>query len=733
MPKAALASGSTRPSLRRNQACLSCRKRKLKCDAARPHCTTCVKAWQALISVPPPIGYAHPTEPQCSYDPVEGLPIAPDIDPTERIRELEEQISQLKNQLHESRTYPSRSASPARRYAKAHRSGSSPANGESPGTSPLGNGVSLPRTAHDLRSTANGSSASPQSTYRGSSDSPDLPHVSKGDQFMDMLFSGWDPDLPDPATLNHYIEVFFKCDPCGSRVLHRPSFLASMDLHPKDPNFPHSAVLHAICASASRWASHDIATSPDGARRDRFADFHVGKTRAYIDKTMATGADIFPVMQACILLSWYFYQEGRWVEVWIFAGFQSRVAIPLRLNYPGTFSSQGGNAPGAFLPPPKDFLDLESRRRTWWMTIMFDRIVSVGGWLHSVDEKDIGTELPVRCSDFDSCSNIARNPQDLATTDLFTRHPAMYTDSYILFLKAVILFGRVTDHNTRSHLRTPNMAVKSQNPFLIPGFQDLDNLVSHEFLDSLPSSMKHLGVKDDGSLDTDLYMVHIVPHAATITLHNPFLDFHDSNNISITRCVNATRSILSAYYRLSETSLDISRLHPFVTVSGSWTCCKRLLLSTIWQICWYLAAVVQIQLCKYFIEINDTVRESTVWGEINVLRFAMLTYGTRSPVGTRQEKLLQGLMTEIVRMTSQPQPLEVGIPLYPFSHSGLFARNAALRSQDTGAPLPNATVYEDNSPITRSGITSISTPPMPHAGPRIGKGVGNGLSWGSSG
>ena len=39
------------------------------------------------------------------------------------------------------------------------------------------------------------------------------------------------------------------------------------------------------------------------------------------------------------------------------------------------------------------------------------------------------------------------------------------------------------------------------------------------------------------------------------------------------------------------------------------------------QICWYLAAVVQIQLCKYFIEINDTARESTVWGEINVLRY----------------------------------------------------------------------------------------------------------------
>jgi hypothetical protein len=41
------------------------------------------------------------------------------------------------------------------------------------------------------------------------------------------------------------------------------------------------------------------------------------------------------------------------------------------------------------------------------------------------------------------------------------------------------------------------------------------------------------------------------------------------------------------------------------------------------QICWYLAAVVQVQLCKYFIEIGDSEREATVWGEINVLRFAV--------------------------------------------------------------------------------------------------------------
>lgn len=67
------------------------------------------------------------------------------------------------------------------------------------------------------------------------------------------------------------------------------------------------------------------------------------------------------------------------------------------------------------------------------------------------------------------------------------------------------------------------------------------------------------------------------------------------------------------------------------------------------QICWYLAAVVQVQLCKYFIETGDTDREYGVWGVINVLRwgpiivfhrilifqrFAMTDYGKRSPIGS---------------------------------------------------------------------------------------------------
>ncbi|KAJ7070957.1 hypothetical protein C8F01DRAFT_1108482 [Mycena amicta] len=641
MPKTP-SSGATRPALRRNQACRSCRRKKLKCDALRPHCSTCVKQHQALISVPAPIGYAHPTEPQCFYDPVDGLTLAPDTDPVDKIRQLERQIAQLKNQLQEHRP-SSRSSSPNR-----------------PGSD--SGGISLPHVSLPMMNLV--SKDAPETRFGSENGSPDLANVpsqNSPDPLMDLLFLGWNPDLPDPATLNHYIDIFFKCDPCGSRVLHRPSFLASMHLPPRDRGFPHSAILHAICTSASRWSPHNVVTLPDGTRRDQFAEFHASKTRYYMDRTMASGEDIFPVLQACILLCWYFYQEGRWVEVWIFAGFLTRVAVPLRLNYPGTFTTHGNNSPGAYLAPPRDFLDLESRRRTWWMTIVFDRIVSVGGWIHAVDERDLGTELPLRNHDFESEIAVPSNPQDIATPDVFLRHPPQYTDPHILLIKAVMLFGRVTDYNVRGNLRAPTAPSKNQNPFFLDGFKELDQLVCTDFLESLPQIFKNnSGVTDapDGcALDTDLYMVHIIPHAATITLHNPYLDFTDPQCTSTSRCVNSARSILAAYYMLSATSLDITRLHPFVVI------------------CWYLAAVVQVQLCKYFIEIGDSERESTVWGEINVLRFAMLAYGQRSPIGTRQESLLQGVMREIVRTTAQKQPLEVGVPLYPFSRSTLWRKD----------------------------------------------------------
>ena len=46
-------------------------------------------------------------------------------------------------------------------------------------------------------------------------------------------------------------------------------------------------------------------------------------------------------------------------------------------------------------------------------------------------------------------------------------------------------------------------------------------------------------------------------------------------------------------------------------------------------------------------------------------------------------------MKEIVRLTTQRRPLEVGLPLYPFSHTTLFASPTVPLNDTPMAPLPN--------------------------------------------
>jgi hypothetical protein len=112
---------------------------------------------------------------------------------------------------------------------------------------------------------------------------------------------------------------------------------------------------------------------------------------------------------------------------------------------------------------------------------------------------------------------VPSNPQDIITEDVFIRHPPQYTDSFLLFIKAVMIFGKVTDFNVRGSLRAGAAPSRNQNPFFLNGFEELDKLVSSDFLNSLPHIYKsNYGVGDAPSgsaLDTDLYMVHIIPHA----------------------------------------------------------------------------------------------------------------------------------------------------------------------------------------------------------------------------
>lgn len=72
-------------------------------------------------------------------------------------------------------------------------------------------------------------------------------------------------------------------------------------------------------------------------------------------------------------------------------------------------------------------------------------------------------------------------------------------------------------------------------------------------------------------------------------------------------------------------------------------------------------------------------------------------------------------MTEIVRMTTQQQPLEVGIPLYPFSHAGVWSKRVPGSEEDAAhvpvAPLPLSPSFEETVDPSRGSPAHSTSPP----------------------
>ena len=51
------------------------------------------------------------------------------------------------------------------------------------------------------------------------------------------------------------VQVFFNMVPSISRLIHRSTFEERLRLPPTHPNFPHTSLLHAICAVSARYSA----------------------------------------------------------------------------------------------------------------------------------------------------------------------------------------------------------------------------------------------------------------------------------------------------------------------------------------------------------------------------------------------------------------------------------------------------------------------------------------------
>ncbi|KAG8763820.1 hypothetical protein FRC11_011891 [Ceratobasidium sp. 423] len=516
-------------------------------------------------------------------------------------------------------------------------------------TSPLG---SLP-TPNSAGSPTNNVSSAPnsQDTYYRTlfTDDPGpfvptlpmrLPPASAVDESAQQVIPhDWSPRLPAPDLLHHLVDIFFTCYPLAHYLLHRPTFMASLLLPPRSPAFPHSSLLHAICAYASIFSFrvHTPSLAPEGgvfprmnpeAIRDRdnsFAEKHVRWSRQARDDATSIGSNLIECTQSLVVMVGYYHLTARWVEVWASAGLAVRYCVPLGLNnragfhtartHPRTWlrnlnASKGGRS---ILPEPDNAIEREQRANLFWIAYSYERFqTAVGPW----DDEDINQLFPIRLEDYEAGNDIELNRQCLQTPNFLTTHIRETTDSFTLFIKASVILSKVKVLSLRVGNRYPNIPDVRDTP----AFRHLESTIAtfRQVFCLFPATSR--------GFDTLLYVAHLVPHTAIILMHEEHADPNSPNCLSTQKSLLAARAILDLIYLVCSTSYDMTRLPSVCTF------------------CWFMAARVLVRVLKHRHQSGKMSEAATMRSEVEVIKLAFQRMSEKVPIAMRHCKMLDDLL-----------------------------------------------------------------------------------------
>ena len=256
-------------------------------------------------------------------------------------------------------------------------------------------------------------------------------------------------------------------------------------------------------------------------------------------------------MSLTLLVFWGQLTLRRMLECWAYSGLVARMILPLGLNV----RSAELSLKSVMLPPPVDALEREERRAAVWMAFYHDTIASsASGWGTSMSLEELTVPLPVSTHDFDEGNEqMATNPQDIESADLWTKHPVI--DSFVMCIKASVLMNRVNRFVRKwknRHLREDD-DLEGLNR---AEFRELANAIAC-FQMSFPVTLRNpTRVNSKRKLDIDLIAAHMLPHAATICLYEPFADICDASDHCARRILSAAQSIVSIVQQLAGSVSD---------------------------------------------------------------------------------------------------------------------------------------------------------------------------------
>ncbi|KAI0691869.1 hypothetical protein BC835DRAFT_1359660 [Cytidiella melzeri] len=486
-----------------------------------------------------------------------------------------------------------------------------------------------------------------------------------------VIRTGWSPHLPDPATTRRLAEAFFAFHIHAGRLFHGPSFLASLDLHPLDARFPSVAALHALCAVGSTFVAeiqptpiHTHSSFPYvifhgrwrrvAKRPDSFAEHHAKLALHAVYQLLESGEHIISILQAQVLLSWFFRDQSRWSESFMNSGAALRNCIPLGLNICSPFKiPDRGLNPGPILQDPHVLLDSdnvieqETRRNVFWLCYAMERQIAITStFAMELDDQDINQLLPVRGDQFDLGVKVPmENRQFSNDSNVLSHHPPQQTDSFIMFIKASMLISRVkafiTRYKGRYHAGDATMyslsnivpaSIDDYDPRDTPAFQEVDQLL-RLWRDSFPH---HMRVIQDETVDPHLYTAMITGHVATALLHDPWANMDNPMCPSAGKTLKAARAILDLMYLMSSTSYDVSLLDQ-MCISG-----------------WYIAGRVLIRFLHAAIRHNYLEHIVVLHTEVSYVHDMLSKAGERVPAACNKRILFDILVQSCGEQFADP-------------------------------------------------------------------------------
>ncbi|ELU37219.1 fungal zn(2)-Cys(6) binuclear cluster domain-containing protein [Rhizoctonia solani AG-1 IA] len=332
--------------LNRGAACLECRKRKLKCDAAKvcmrtfvigpPYCGACVKSSR---------------QDRCIYEAIRNKNLADQLE--ERVNQLERMVERMEREGSTGMT----ALSPTQMHGSS-----------------TGYGV-VPNTHNELTSSSSiAPSGIPMPLAGNYGTFMPLDHKSNSRQhYLDALITlPWDDAveawsrLPDESH-NSLVDIFITYLPKSNIQLHVERFLSNLALPDDNPRSIHPAMLAAVYLLACyHWSDSLMA----------YEAAFLAQARTLMQDALAKKDRLFTgFIQPGILVTEYLLNRGR----------MNCNLHKLKSSILGPMMS---GCPSGLLPPPTDGVELGERILAFWAAFMLDQKCCIMGLPSSFGKAD---------------------------------------------------------------------------------------------------------------------------------------------------------------------------------------------------------------------------------------------------------------------------------------------------------------------------------------------------------